>query len=210
MARNESAALRCATRAHKCGGRNLSMPADDLPQYPTTQAYTHAFADCQARVGDECSLDTDTAQPTECNPLTSVWTLAQEMKRLRDDPNNQILVAGIFGWPMNDPEDPSTSMANAQYKIDMIPNPNTADTNHPKVWDYWPVCYDPDHRPSDTKKDPATGFDAEAAGWGATGGLRNAAFVDQFGKNGLKFSICQRDFDAPMTAIGTAIAKAIR
>jgi hypothetical protein len=206
--RGESASLRCATRAHRCGGQNL---ADSGPHYPTDSAYSNAFSGCEARIGDECSLDTDTSKPTGCNPLRNVVTFADEMKALKgEEAPDKILVAGIFGWPMEDPKDPSTSMANAEYKIDKIPNPNTADVQHPTVYDYWPVCYDPDHKPSDAKKDKATGFDVEAAGWGATGGLRNAAFVDEFGENGMKFSICQRDFSESMKKIGDAIAKKLQ
>jgi hypothetical protein len=193
--RGESASLRCATRAHMCGGKNL---ADSPPGYPTVASFTHAFSDCRARMGDECPSTTDTSVPTDCNPLKSIKHLADEIKALKPDPDNQILVAGIFGWPLSDAD-----MATAQYKIAPIPNPNTADTSHPAVYDYWPVCYDPDHMP--TQPD-STGFDASAAGWGAPGGLRNAAFVDQFGKNGLKFSICQSDFSASMKAIGAALA----
>jgi hypothetical protein len=197
--RGESASLRCATRAHVCGGHNLS---DTPPGYPTSESYTHPFNDCQARMGDECNPGTDTGQPTSCNPLKSVKAIANELKGLKDDPDNQILVAGIFGWPLSDSE-----MASAQYKIAPIPNPNTADTQHPTVYDYWPVCYDPGHKPAANTTDSATGFDATAAGWGATGGLREAAFIDEFGANGLKFSICQPDFTQSMAVIGDAIAK---
>jgi hypothetical protein len=47
-------------------------------------------------------------------------------------------------------------------------------------------------------------------GWGAAGGLREAAFVDEFGPNGLKFSICQTDFSASMKGIGDAIARKLQ
>jgi len=195
--RGESASLRCATRAHMCGGRNLT---ETPPGYPTTEAYTHLFKECEARIGDECSLEEDTSQPTSCNPLRNVHTFANEMKGLKQDPDNQILVAGIFGWPLTDED-----YEKAEYKIAKVPNPNTADIQHPEVFDYWPICYDPDHP---APKDGS--FDVEAAGWGATGGLRNAAFVDSFGENGLKFSICQRDFSDSMRKIGDAIAKKLQ
>jgi hypothetical protein len=200
--RGESASLRCATRAHTCGGMNLSTSG---PGYPTTAAYTHAFSECRART-DSCpnpivgGNTTDTSQPTTCSPLTDVTAMANQLKGLKSDPND-VFVAGIFGWPVSD-----TDLGTAQYKIAPIPNPNTADTVHPTVYDSWPICYDPDHLPSAATTDAATGFDSTAAGWGATGGLREAAFVDQFGSNGMKFSICQRDFTAALATIGGALA----
>ena len=197
--RGESASLRCATRAHMCGGRKL---ADSPPGYPTNAAFTHAFNDCQPRMGDECAVGTDTSVATDCNPLKSVKTLADEIKGLKPDPDHQILVAGIFGWPLNDAD-----MATAQYQIAPVPNPNPADTQHPTVYDYWPVCYDPNNAPTLATTDRITGFDWTAAGLGATGGLRESAFIDEFGANGMKFSICQPDFSASMTAFGNAIAK---
>jgi hypothetical protein len=201
--RGESASLRCATRGHMCGGQKLS---ESGPGYPTTASYTHAFADCQART-DPCPNptdgdggETDTSNPTSCAPLKNLKRLANEIKGLRSDPS-QVFVAGIFGWPTSDAD-----MATAQYKIAPVPNPNTADTMHPTVYDYWPVCYDPDHMPS-ANADKATGFDATAAGWGATGGLRESAFIDEFGSNGMKWSICERDFSASMKGIGDALSR---
>ena len=198
--RSETGSLRCATRSHMCGGQKLT---NSPPGYPTDSSFTHAFKDCQARMGDECAQGTDTSVPTDCNPLRSVKTMADEMKALKADPDNQILVAGIFGWPLSDAD-----MAMAQYKIAPLPNPNTADTQHPTMYDYWPVCYDPTMPPSTL--DPATGFPTGAAGMGATGGLRESAFVDEFGDNGLKFSICQTDFTQTMTTIGQTIAKKLQ
>jgi hypothetical protein len=197
--RGESASLRCASRAHMCGGKNL---ADSGPGYPTTAAYTHAFNDCQARIGDECGDSVDTSVPTGCNPLRNVTNLAAEMKALKSNPD-QVFVAGIFGWPLTEAD-----MGSAQYKIAPIPNPNSADINHPTVFDYWPVCYDPGHMPSSI--DVTTGFDSTAAGWGATGGLRESAFIDEFGANGMKFSICQSDFSASMKKIGDTLANKLQ
>ena len=202
---NESASLRCYTRSHSCNNKNLS---DSPPGYPTNAPFATALNNCSARMGDECSnptddpknAETDTSLPTSCNPLKSIKVLADHIKAIKGDAAaDQILVAGIFGWPTD------TEMANAQYKIDMVPNPTTQDTAHPKVYDSWPVCYDPSHP---APKDGS--FDTVAAGWGATAGLRMSAFIDQFGANGLKFSICQADFANSMKQIGDAIAKKLQ
>jgi hypothetical protein len=206
--RTESASLRCASRGHICSGKVLTSSP---PGYPTDASFTANFKDCQART-DTCpnttdgwDHNTDTSGPTDCSPLKNVQHLAAEMKALKTDPENQILVAGIFGWPLTDAEYQS-----AQYKIAPIPNPNTADTQHLTVYDYWPICYDPDHRPASGTTDAETGYDTTAAGMGAQGGLRLAAFVDEFGENGLKFSICEKDFTNSMKVIGDSIAKKLQ
>jgi hypothetical protein len=214
--RGESASLRCATRGHTCNGLNLS---DSGPGYPTSAAFQTSFASCAART-DSCpnATDglpggTDTSGPTSCSPLKDVRTLAQEIKSLKANSDDQVLVAGIFGWPrmaVNAAGEPVVDasarvqgdLANAEYKIGLVPNPNMADTLHPQIWDYWPVCYDPDHQPA-----IPGAYDADAWGWGAQGGLRMSAFVDQFGANGLKYSICERDYTQAMRGIGNALAR---
>jgi hypothetical protein len=196
----ESASLRCATRAHQCSGQNLTTTP---PGYPTTASFSAPLSACDARM-DSCpnvtdgSLNgTDTSVPTDCSPLKNIKHLAEELKALKYDPDNQIVVAGIFGWPLSDAD-----MATATYTIGPVPNPNPADTAHPTVFDLWPVCYDPNYKPASS-----TEFAPSAAGRGATPGLRLSAFVDEFGKNGLKASICQSDFSATMSQIGTTLAQ---
>jgi hypothetical protein len=202
---NESASLRCATRAHQCGGTKLTG-APPAPGYPTTAAFAHAFSDCAART-DSCpnqldgNGDTDTSAPTTCSPLRDIHNLANAIKSLKADPN-QIFVAGIFGLPLD--SDP-----NPQYKIDKIFNQNTADTAHPTVFDYWPICYDPTHPLGSNDPTTQAGYQASVA-WGATGGLRMSAFVDEFGPTGLKYSICQPDYSAAMSDIGAIIAKKVQ
>jgi hypothetical protein len=196
----ESASLRCATRSHMCSGQNL---ADSGPGYPTTASFSTLLTNCQARTdacpnptdGWQSGNGTDTTGPTDCSPLKSVKRMADELKALTGDPD-QVFVAGIFGWPRSDAD-----MATAQYKIDLVPNPNSQDTAHPQVWDYWPVCYDPNHMPK------SSGFDADAWAWGAQGGLRLSSFIDEFGANGQKYSICEPDFSGIMTGIGAAAAR---
>jgi hypothetical protein len=196
--RGESPSLRCATRAHECNGVNLT---DVPPGYPTSARLEADFAGCAARTdacpnGSDGDSGTDTSGPTRCSPLKDVHRLAEEIKGLKANPDEQILVAGVFGWP-RDGRDGRPDMASAKYKIDLVPNPDTGDAAHPQIWDYWPVCYDPDHEPK-----TADTFDAEAWGWGARGGLRMSAFIDEFGENGRKYSICERDFSAAMKLFG--------
>ncbi len=192
----ESASLRCATRAHQCNGANLTDPP---PGYPTTASFSAPFSTCAART-DDCPSGADTAQPTDCSPLRGVKVMADEIKSLKANPDQQIVVAGIFGWPLSDAD-----MAAATYKIGPVPNPSTADSAYPTVFDLWPVCYDPEHKPANS-----TDFDPSAAGLGATPGLRLGAFVDQFGDNGMKFSICQTDFSNTMSQIGAKLAEQVQ
>ena len=204
----ESTSLRCATRAHQCNGRNLT---DAPPGYPTSAGFEASFADCAART-DACpnatdgNAPTDTSGPTTCSPLKDVHQLAQEIKALKAEPDYQIMVAGIFGWPRLG-ADWEPDMANAKYKIDLVagPGPEDIDNQQGPVWDLWPVCYDPDHEPAD----PAT-FDADAWGFGAQGGLRIAAFIDEFGENGFKSSICERDLTRARWPFGDTIAKKLQ
>jgi hypothetical protein len=197
--RGESASIRCYTRAYTCNGTNTSKSP---PGYPTDAPFATALANCQARSGDSCTHGEDVSQTTSCNPLKDVVDLANEVKTLKSSDPSQLLVAGIFGWPLE-----GTDPAQAQYKVDLIPNPSTNDPAHPTVWDTWPVCYDPNHQPSAATTDKTTNFDSTAAGYGATPGLRMSKFIDQFGDNGLKFSICETDFAKSMKTIGDTIAK---
>ena len=193
----ETAGLRCATRGHACGGQSLP--------YPTDVAFTSAFSDCSARADTTCAAGTNFSEPTSCTPLADIHALAEKVKALKPDPDNQILVAGIFGWPLTE-----FDLATAEYKIAPIPNPaHTSDPQAPPtLYDLWPVCYDPDHPPSNP--DPATGYDATAAGYGARPGLRLSAFIDEFGVNGLKFSMCQPDWSSAMNVLGEAGPKPMR
>jgi hypothetical protein len=203
----ESPSLRCSTRAYTCKGTgNLSdgtgLPA--APGYPATKSFQAAWADCSPRT-DYCpnpELDgkyVDVSKPTNCNPLRDLKAIANGIKGLKSDPR-QVLVAGIFGWPVGGDFTEAEPV-----KIAPRPNPNAGPgSSHPTLLDYWSFCYDPKHRP--TNLDPVTGNDAEAWGWGAGPGLRESAFIDEFGDNGLKFSICEEDYTNALTKIGTTLA----
>jgi len=196
--RNESASLRCSTRAHQCGGVNLTKAP---PGYPTSAAFSAPFSTCAARTdacpnqSDGAKTGTDTSVPTSCSPLKDVKRLAEKIKSLKSNPDKLIFVAGIFGWPLDGQD-------TLPYKIDLVPNPFTADTAHPQVYDAWPICYDPQHYSATDQ----TTYNLDDAGFGAVGGLREAAFIDQFGENGSKFSICQADFSNSLGGIGSALA----
>jgi len=86
------------------------------------------------------------------------------------NPAEQILVAGIFGWPIGGDFSKAEPV-----KFDLRPNPTVQDTVHPYIYDYRSLCYDPNHRAKDL--DPKTGFDADAWGWGAGPGIRESAFI---------------------------------
>jgi hypothetical protein len=195
---NESSRLRCATRAHHCYGENRT---NTPPGYPTMASFSAPLTACAART-DSCPNPTDgtgateTSVPTSCSPLKDIKNLANEIKALKADPDHQIVVASIFGWPLSDAD-----MTTATYKIAPVPNPNTADPSHPMILDLWPGCYEPNHKPKNN-----TDYDGSAWGWAAMPGLRLSAFVDEFGPNGLKFSICQTDFASTMTQIGAKLA----
>jgi hypothetical protein len=186
----ETANLRCATRGHTCGGQTLP--------YPTTAGFTAPITDCSARTDTTCSVGTDFSGPTACTPLVDVHALAEKVKALKPgSANDTIWVAGIFGWPPSD-----VQMASATYKIAPIPNPAFAQDAQapPTVYDLWPICYDPEHPPA--QPDPATGYDDAAAGFGAKPGLRLSAFIDEFGRNGLKYSMCQPDWSKAFSLMG--------
>ncbi len=184
----ESGSLRCATRGHVCDGITLVSP--------TTEAVSAPYESCHARTDTTCDDAKDDASGmTACNPLVDVGQLAKEVKDLKGDAaDDKILVAGIYGTPRKG----DTSAK--RYVIDKaIDEGNPAG---PQVFDYWPICYDPDYMPS------GSGFDLTAAVHGATGGLRISAFLKEFkAENGLSYSICESDFGPAMAGIGKRLGE---
>jgi hypothetical protein len=187
--RTEAWSLRCATRAHECDKTQLA--------FPTTASVSIPYESCRARTDATCdSSQVDTSVATGCNPLERVSDLANAVKQLKgggQEADDKILVAAIYGTPRAGDTSPPT------YKIDMVPNPmpGTADA---EVYDYWPICYDPDYPPT------GSGFDKTAAEHGATGGLRIDAFLNEFPpRSRLAYSICEPDFGPAMAGIGKAL-----
>jgi hypothetical protein len=185
----ESGSLRCATRGHLCDGATLA--------YPTTSAVSVPYDSCHARTDKTCDASVDTSVATDCNPLMNVIQLADEVKMLKGggaEADEKLLVAAIYGTPR-----PGDTTARP-YKIDSTPNP-TPGSAVAEIYDYWPVCYDPDFMPT------GSGFDKTAADHGATGGLRIDAFLNQFkSESRLSYSICESDFGPAMDGIGKTLA----
>jgi hypothetical protein len=186
VVRAEAGSLRCATCGHICDGVDLS--------FPTTSPVSVPFESCHARMDATCDPSVDTSGATTCNALVSVTQLANEVKQLKGaEADDKILVAAIYGTAR------AGDTTARPYKIDLTPN---QDDRSPvaEVYDYWPVCYDPDFMPK------GSGFDRTAADHGATGGLRIKAFLDQFKPgNRLDYSICESDFGPAMDGIGKAL-----
>ncbi len=188
---NESASLRCATRAHACDGATLT--------YPTTAPLSAPYESCHARADSTCDeTQVDTSSATTCNPLMSLSQLADEVKQLKGggaEADDKILVAAIYGTPRGG------DTATRPYKIDLTPNPQSPPSPITQIYDYWPICYDPDFMPA------GSDFDTTAAAHGATGGLRIKAFLDQFKpESRLDYSICESDYGPAMDGIGKALS----
>jgi hypothetical protein len=187
---DQAPTLRCALRGHECGGAAVPEPG--------AAGFASPWRDCAARTDPVCPILTDVSRPTSCTPLADVHALAEQVKALKGSRGDEMIaVVGIFGWPLS-----FEDFASAEYKIAPIPNPGyaTGSSLPATVYDLWPICYDPEHPPSNP--DPATGFAAVAASYGAKPGLRLSAFIDEFGANGLKYSLCGPDWWPAMKAIG--------
>lgn len=187
--KTESGSLRCATRGHVCDGVKLA--------FPTQAAVSVPYAACRARTDASCDDGAvDTSVATSCNPLTSIDELALAVKEVKGKENSdRVFVAAIYGTPRaGDTSTPS-------YKIDMVHDPRYPNDPNARVWDYWPICYDPDYPPS------ASGYDQAALDHGATGGLRIDAFLSQFPESHRRaYSICESDFGPAMKGIGDALS----
>jgi hypothetical protein len=104
----------------------------------------------------------------------------------KSNPQEQILVSGIFGWPTNN------SLAGVQYRIDK--DPTSLPPMLQTVWDYMPICSVPS----------ITAADGNV--YKAYGGLRLKKFIDAFGAQGQTNSICNSDFSGAMVNFGNGIA----
>jgi hypothetical protein len=163
--KDETTSLRCATRGHVCDGHNL--------EYPTTQEFKTDLANCAARDTNDMAL-------------MKISEIIGAVREKKARPSEQIIVAGIFGWPADGATDGKGNPA--QYHIGVDP---TAVAGQEGKLDYLPIC--------------------EVQGLGKNyAGIRLKAFVDAFGKdNGLMFPLCANDFKTPMQKIGEKLRKTL-
>ena len=190
---NDTTSLRCAARGHLCN--NQAIPNfDHVAGYTGTGPYTHDFSDCSAKVMP------DPNNPDYVYmPLIDVRDIIQNIKDIKGaNWAQKILVSGIIGWPPgpNDTNLPSTVQVTDQYRIDK--DPTSLPPGQQNVWDYMPICSDPNQTSADGNI------------YKAHGGLRLKQFVDAFGANGQVFSICNSDFTNAMQQIGNTIVQLVK
>jgi hypothetical protein len=190
---NDTTSLRCAARGHLCGGQPIPN-YDPAIGYTGATPFTHAFSDCSAKVMP------DPNNPDYVYmPLIDVREIIQNVKDVKGaNWAQKVLVSGIIGWPPdpNDTSLPSTVKTYDQYRIDK--DPTSLPPGQQKLWDYMPICQDPNQQSADGNI------------YKAYGGLRLKKFIDAFGANGQVFSICNSDFTNPMQQIGSALARVSR
>jgi hypothetical protein len=173
----DTASLRCAARGHVCNGK--AIPNYDPNQgYTGTNPFVANFADCDAK---------DDADHHKL-PLIRVRDMIDGVKQVKERPDEQILVSGIIGWPVN------VDLSGVQYRIDK--DPTSLPVEQQKLWDYMPICSIPSEESADGNI------------YKAYGGFRLKNFIEGFG--GRTFSVCARDFTPAMSQIGNALAQKLK
>jgi hypothetical protein len=180
----ETGSLRCAARGHACNGK-------DIPNYDPNTGYMGAepfvakFSDCDAKDDSGSKRDYDKL------PLIRVRDMVDSVQQVKQRPSEQILAAGIIGWPQDG------NLDGVEYRIDKDGTSQPVDQQ--KLWDYLPICKIPDQKSADGNI------------YKAYGGLRLKKFID-----GLKkpdetnvFSLCNPDFSDALGRIATALGKRI-
>ena len=210
----ETASLRCAARGHVCAGQSIPgyqdpsigyQPPNPLPQ--PNVGFSTAFANCAPKEQPNPSSPDHAYLPLirvqdmidSVNGVTA-WSVDASGNYVYDGKGNhvfvqktpdQILVAGIIGWP----PDPNTNLngitVSSLYQIGIdtssLPVPQNT------YWDYMPICQIPSMKSSDGNI------------YKAYGGLRLKKFIDAFGANGQTYSICNSSFFSAMAQIGAAM-----
>ena len=185
---SEAAGLRCAARGHVCNGKSI-------PDYDPNVGYTRGspfeanLSDCEAKdIERRPPKDPNDTDPTYAElPLIRIREIIDSVNHAKANPQDQILVSGIIGWPQD------ADLASAKYRIDKDPT----SVDQEKLWDYMPVCSVPSQKSADGNV------------YKAYAGFRLKKFIDAFAKPGERgiFSICSIDnFQEAMNKIGNAIA----
>ena len=172
----DTTSLRCAARGHVCNGQPI--PNYDPTNGYTGQGFTANFADCTAK-------DSDMTGVNGPLPLIPVSDIIASVNGVKSNPQNQIMVAGIIGWPP-DSSLPGVVVSN-QYQIGK--DSTSQPPQQQNLWDYMPIC----EIPSITSGDGNI--------YKAYGGLRHKEFIDAYGVNGTYYSICSSDFTGPMAQL---------
>ena len=182
----DTVSLRCAARGHICNGQ-------PIPDYDPTNGYTGSgfstnFSNCGPK-------DSDMTGPNGPLPLIKVSDIVASVNDVKSRPQDQILVAGIVGWP---PDSALTGVTVFnQYRIGKDSTWVGIGAQDATRWDYMPICEIPSIQSADGNI------------YKGYGGFRHKEFIDAFGSNGKLYSLCNSDFTGPMTQIGNKIATAL-
>jgi hypothetical protein len=178
----DTASIRCAAHGHVCNGQDIPN-YDPATGYAGPEPFVARFADCDAKD------DTGPVRDYHKLPLFRVRDMIDSVSQIKERPSDQILAAGVIGWPQEG------SLDTTQYRIDK--DTTSIPVEQQKLWDYMPICKVPSQKSSDGNI------------YKAYGGFRLKKFIDAF-KNENEanvFSICNPDFSEAMTQIGNAIAE---
>jgi hypothetical protein len=180
----DTASLRCAARGHVCNGQAIPN-YDSAGGYTSQTPFVANFADCDAK--------DDASDPRNYNslPLIRIRDMIESVKQVKDRPEEQIMVAGIIGWPE------AGNLSNVQYRIDR--DVTSMPVEQQKLWDYMPICSNPNEMSSDGNI------------YKAYGGFRLKKFIDGFGSSGQVHSICNLEsFANAMQLFGNALARRLK
>ncbi len=181
----DTASLRCATRAHVCNGKAIPN-YDPAMGYTSTLPFSANFADCEAK--DDNSSSDPLNRDVKSLPLIRIRDVIDSVKQVKRWPEDEILVAGIIGWPENG------NTSSVPYSIGKDTTSMPAEQQ--KLWDCIPICTQPDIRSADGNI------------YKAYGGLRLKKFIDGFGRNGQVYSICSpASFANALHQIGNTLAQ---
>jgi hypothetical protein len=177
--------LRCAARGHLCGGQPI--PDYDPAVGYTGSGFTHDFSDCTAKE----QLDPHSPDYAYM-PLIDVQEMIDSVNQVKGSLASQrIVVSGIIGLPPDPTVDkslPATLQTSNQYQIGR--DATSLPLSQQSLWDYMPVCWDPNQRSADGNI------------YKAYGGLRLKKFVTAFGAWGELLSICNSDFTIALRQVG--------